>query len=244
MMNIVWCLPMFGSLFSNQISLDKRKRFYTEAQTTRVYWIICCTSCCADARWHFTQHTLWASLELDFLGEDLWFLIHIMNIGMDLKLSRQLFLRISLDPFNSISGDFVWTCPRTCGQRWCGLCNLSAAHRRGKRRWKEKFFSIILKTFQISISLRFIFGFAMLAHHPLVFCVMPVMSLIFRGSRTKVHYRELHCDSHDLDWPSRPMVRWVESGSWDSWLGCDILQNPAECAVCIFQIFITYNLYM
>lgn len=243
MMNIVWCLPMFGSLFSNQISLDKRKQFYTEAQTTRVYWIICCTSCCADARWHFTQHSLWASLELDFLGEDLWFLIHIMNIGMDLKLSRQLFLRISL-AIRSLE-ILWWTCPRTCGQRWCGLCNLSAAHRRGKRRWKERNFPWISpKTFQIwKKSLRFIFLFCNFGKdHPLVFCVMPVMSLIFRGSRTKVHYRELHCDSHDLDWPSRPMVRWVESGSWDWWLGCNILQNPAECAVCIFQICITYNL--
>ena len=150
--------------------------------------------------------------------------------------------------FGSIQFDLWRFCVNMSKDLWSAVMwfmQLVRSAQEGQTTLEGKEFSLNFpKTFQISISLRFIFWFCNFGkNHPLVFCVMPVMSLIFRGSRTKVHYRELHCDSHDLDWPSRPMVRWVESGSWDSWLGCDILQNPAECAVCIFQICITYNLY-
>ena len=104
--------------------------------------------------------------------------------------------------FGSIQFDLWRFCVNMSKDLWSAVMwfmQLVRSAQEGQTTLEGKEFSIILKTFQISISLRFIFGFAMLAHHPLVFCVMPVMSLIFRGSRTKVHYRELHCDSHDLD---------------------------------------------
>lgn len=140
-MNIVWCLPTFGSLFFKSDITGQKETIlrwgtnYKGLLNNLLHKLLCRCS------------MAWASLELDFLVKicDFWFILWTMGS----ETFTPTFLRISLDPFNSISGDFWWTYPRTCGQRWCGLCNLSAAPWKSlscKRRWKEMNFPSISQT--------------------------------------------------------------------------------------------------
>lgn len=144
----------------------------------------------------------WAGL----FGEDLWFLIYIMNNGIwnfHANFFAYIFGSIQFDLWRflvNISQD-LWSAVMWLMQLVRGTLKKSIL----QTTLEGNEFSVNFpNTFNVSISYASCLVFQFWLIIP---CVMPVISLIFRGSRTKVHYRELHCDSHDLDWPSRPMVQ-------------------------------------